>query len=649
MLDFIADMARKLTGIADPNDWFASEFDGVLVEEPLVGNENVKYRTWDIFRGLKEGFWPGTQQTKLILPILSAPQEDMYLLSIPSQLLIGSMNRYPEYANHKDEQGRENIRKAIESYAEKCATFYGVSSQWIPDASSRLNSITNIQFDTPLNFPASEGIDAGNQTSGNTKDPVMKWVFEAVREIVGNNGTEAYANGTNVYWVRLPAIGNSDYSFHAFSHETAHNQDGGYFYGGNGRRPGTGGEAHADGNIAQQIDANKGSMIFNISKKADWSENLTNNFSYERIDSLDKVQDYYKEMFETGYALDYMIAKAFLTLTPAEQARIVKQATHSADGNSFSTRWNSVSEQSIVDMQLTDISDLWDNKLALRIQLSSNSSKKGSYGYESFFNVNWYQPHNDNGSPDVFSFKRLGQEMLGVAGYVDGYIEYMSGKNGNDLDALRNIMDDPNITWRDYKLARYAEVEKQLQVANPYFDVNEVIDEFAKALRTGDINNVTRLKSTLYGIVKRVTGDFTQGGIYASENIIKISSADEFVRLLSENPYGHYELTTNLDFSDIALSNDVYVTNRFMGVIDGKGHTITGLKAPIFKEMIYGHIRNLNIDASSFTSSIAYIASSGRNVIIDDVKIINATTDMAIVKSKSEGYYEFGNVVIEKK
>ena len=102
----------------------------------------------------------------------------MYLISVPSQLLIGSMNRYQEYLN-KDGQERERIRRIAEEYAEKMGIFYGVSSQWMSNAVQQLNSFVNIQYDTRLGFPESAAAEAGIQEKGSTRDPVMKWVYEA--------------------------------------------------------------------------------------------------------------------------------------------------------------------------------------------------------------------------------------------------------------------------------------------------------------------------------------------------------------------------------------------------------------------------------------------------------------------------------------
>lgn len=64
--------------------------------------------------------------------------------------------------------------------------------------------------------------------------------------------------------------------------------------------------------------------------------------------------------------------------------------------------------------------NLWENRISIRnagfYPEKIGTATEGSYGFESFYTMNWYQSHNDNGSPDTHSFKRLGQEMLGLAG-----------------------------------------------------------------------------------------------------------------------------------------------------------------------------------------------------------------------------------------
>ena len=118
LTEFLGELSKRLAGYEDPNEWFRENFSGVLVERQAYGDTEgkIRYRIWENLCGLEEG------RKSLVLQILTAPQEDMYLISVPSQLLIGSMNRYEEYLK-KDGQERERIRETAEAYAEKNGDF----------------------------------------------------------------------------------------------------------------------------------------------------------------------------------------------------------------------------------------------------------------------------------------------------------------------------------------------------------------------------------------------------------------------------------------------------------------------------------------------------------------------------------------------
>ncbi len=647
LMDFLGGLSYRIAGYDEPSDWFAGQFAGILKEQPASGGaEGIRYRIWDILSGLDDG------RKSIILPILTAPQEDMYVISLPSQLMIGSLNRYPTYLI-KDGGERERMQEIIDIYAEKMGTFYGVSSTWMSGAADRLNSFVNIQYDTRLNFPQSEAADAGDQDKNKTRDPVMKWVYEANNTISAKNGSAAFADGSNVYWVLEAALGTSDYIFFTFSHETAHNQDGRYFYGGAGRREGTGAEAHADGNIAQEM--RDGCMVFNISKINDLGVEMTNNFSFERINSPEKIKDYYSKMFETGYVLDYLAAQAFLRLTPEQQAAVAVQAEHIPGGNaSFSTAYKDVTVEQIKQMDLQDIEDLWKNKISIR-NLKKGSTEtvgtatSGSYGFESFYYMNWYQSHNDSGSPDTHSFKRLGMEMLGVGGYEGGYQIYMSALSENDLDALQKITGDKNITWKQYKQNRFKNVADNLSNI-PYFDAETVIGQFKEAFER-DAQNGTRsesiaVKRMLYGIVKRATGDFADGGIYQSPRAISVTSAEQLIRLAGENPYGYYRLDADLDFTGITAGGGSYIPSRFIGIIDGNGRQMTGMQYPLFGDLQYAQVKNLTIAAPVYAAGAqAVLAVKTRQAVVGDLTVTNINRPLPFVKTKTDGYYEYGSIM----
>lgn len=645
---FLGDLSESLAGYEDPNEWFRQSFGGVLVEEEAsgYGEGKIRYRIWDNLSGLKDS------EKSIVLQILTAPQKDMYLISVPSQILIGSMNRYQEYLN-KDGQERERIRHTAEIYAEKMGIFYGVSSRWMNNSAHRLNSFVNIQYDTRLGFPESPAAAAGIQEKGKTRDPIMKWVYEANNMLNALNGSAAVANGSIVIWMHTPALGTSDYIFFTFSHETAHNQDGRYFYGGEGRRNGTGAEAHADGNIAQEM--RDGAMVFNISKNNDIGTEMTNNFSYERIDTAEKIHSYYREMFDTGYVLDYLAAQAFFELTPEQQAAVAVQAEHTAGGNSsMSTTYRKLTAGEVHAMNLDSMEALWDHKISIRNAASYpekiSTATEGSYGFESFYTMNWYQSHNDNGSPDTHSFKRLGQEMLGLAGYEKGYKVYMSALSDNDLEALRKITGNPDITWKKYKLDRYQEVEEKLHQI-PYFDKERVIEQFKEAFKAdaanGNTNRSMETKRMIYGMVKRVTGDFSDGGIYKSPTVIPITSAEEFVHQVSKNPYGYYSLEQDIDFSGISASGGSYISGRFIGILDGNGYQMTGMKYPLFGDMQYAKVKDLIISASSYEGDAqAILAVKAKKATVGNIKAVNVDLSLPLIKTKTEGYYEYGDISV---
>ena len=646
-MEFLGGFSKSIAGYEDANAWFADTFGGILVEQNAAGDEGrIRYRIWDNLKGLPES------RKNIVLPVLTAPQEDMYLISVPSQIVIGSMNRYETYLK-KDGQERERVRAIAEEYAGKMGIFYGVSSQWMSNSAEQLNSFVNLQFDTRLSFPESPVASAGAQEKGATRDPVMKWVYESVDMLSALNGSAAVADGTIVIWMWSPALGTDDYTFFTFSHETAHNQDGKYFYGGSGRRIGTGGEAHADGNIAQEM--RDGIMVFNISKKMDIGTEMTNNFSYERINSAEKVHSYYKKMFETGYVLDYLAAQAFFELTPQQQAAVAVQAEHTAGGSaSMSTTYKKLTAEEIGAMNLNSMEALWDHKISIRNAASYpekvGTATDGSYGFESFYTMNWYQPHNDSGSPDTHSFKRLGQEMLALAGYEKGYQVYISALSENDLDALRKITGDPNITWRDYKLNRYRDVAQKLDQI-PYFDKDAVIAQFKAAFEADTVNGNTNrsfeTKRMIYGMIKRVTGDFENGGIYENPAVIPVTSAEELVQYAAQNPYGYYRLEQDIDFTNVTASGGSYIPGRFIGVVDGNGHSVTGMKYPLFGNLQYAQVTDLTISAPSYAGDAqALFAVKTKKVTLGNVKVEGTDMPLPLVKNKTEGYYEYGDMSV---
>ena len=243
--------------------------------------------------------------------------------------------------------------------------------------------------------------------------------------------------------------------------------------------------------------------------------------------------------------------------------------------------------------------------------------------------------------------------MLGIGGYENGYMTYISGKSKNDLDALRKITGQDDITWKSYKLGRYDEVKENLDKI-PYFNADEVITQFKKAFEqdaqegTGKRNNSISVKRTLYGIVKRATDDFSNGSVYETPEVIGVDSAQQLIELVKQNPAGYYQLTTDIDFTGISAQDGAYITSRFIGVLDGNGHSITGMKYTLFNQMLYAQVKNLKIVNPSYESeATAYLAKNSKNVTIDTVTVDGSDMTLPFVKTKTGTYYEYGTVGAE--
>lgn len=627
--EFLEYFMKILEGYDNGNDWFTDNFKGMMTERPIIGKEDtVRYRAWEMLK----------MRTHILLPILTAPQEDMYIIAVPSQFIFGSLNRYQDHINGNDTRMREDL----DQYADYIQNFYEVSSTFIKDAEKLLNSRVHIQYDSRFNFA-----NSGTQEAGITEDGVIKWVYEAVGAMAPANGSGAFANGTDVYWVVYAALSRGSYSFTVFSHETAHNQDGYYFYEEMYRRNNTWAEDHADENIAQ--DLGDGSLVFNIRDDFAVTADTSSNLKLETITGADNIYKYYKEMFETYYVLDYLTGQAFLQLTPEEQARVAVKVTYdnSTDyevGGS-KTRYVQLTADDFRSMNLQTMEDLWDNAIALRGTGSVGDG--GAYGGDTHYSIYWYQPHNNNGRPDSYSFKRLGFEMLGVAGYSDGYVTYRSTKSSSDLDALIKITKNDTITWKQYKMNRYKTVEQNLSNI-PYFNTQEVIEAYKQALQkdaqNGNRNNTNALRRTLYGVVKRATQDFSTGGIYSSGTEIEISSAEQLVNVLNSAEWGNYKLVNDIDFSNISTTENAYITNVFVGRINGNGHKVKGLKTALFNSITYAEIQDLTIESPEYTEEgIAIIANTSKNSVLNNVVVNESNISLPFAKTISGTLQILGN------
>ena len=595
---FIDYFIGPIGGYKDVNDWFAENYQGPVYEVQAKGYEDsdIEYRAW---RQIK-------RRSEYLLPLLTLPDNAAYVMSCPTQLMVGSLRVYT--TKPEDASQREIIRGKMENMCKLYSQFYGTTAGFIPH--DTLNAYTDVQVDTYNTYD-----DSGTkvrQYMGTTEEPFHKYFNDAGNwwgtrvEAVG-----AYALGDKVYWVAYQML--SDTAFNTWSHESGHNQDSKIFLLNAGRRLPSGAEDYADGNTSQSVG--DGAYNFNLAYVNDNAADKANNLTPERIDSTEKLESYYKNMFDMLDFLDYVEAKAFLTLTPEQQAKIATQvfypnsSSFEMDSNGdVTTGWRLVTAEQIEAMNLKTVEDLWENHIIIKPGQTGTTSKGGnSYGFGTNLTRRWYQPHNDYGRADSDSFKQLAWEMLGIGGYENGYITYYSRKSANDLEAIRKVTGDDTMTFKKYKAMRYERMEENWDSLSALFDTDELLEKYEEALaldsKNGDrsVNYATNLRTMTYHYVKRATDDFRSDIFEDNTKVVKhVGSAQELRSVISDNPMAMIELDNDIDFTDVPVSNTTaFIANvTFTGSLNGNGHSIKGLKQPLFKSVKFSRIYDLKIEGA---------------------------------------------------
>ncbi len=514
--DLMAFYVNTLTDL-DPATWYAQEFKGYLKEIKVDDNPNIQYRLWDHLThtdlNTKVSWY------NYVLPILTIPENGAYIISSPVQFIIGSQRTYINDPNDPVEAAK--LMKKIEDYSTRMKDYYTTAYRILQDEKI-FNDIHTVQIDK--RYVYENGIMTF-QSPYSTQDAFHKYFIEAIGQWAYNDYNAATANGAYVIW-RVEGVMDGDfdagyeYTFHTWSHESAHNIDARLFLRNYERRFDAGGEDYADGNLTQSFG--DGDIVMNLSRHFTSDAKISANLDPSRIDSPKEIKDFYSKLFDTLYIMDYLEGQAFLKLSAEEQAALAVQANYPRESESLfdgqeylkrqHTVYKEVTVEEIQQMNLDDMESLYDGRLVMWPGVIYSTYTTNRYGGENIYKTRWYQPHNDLGRPDSYSLKWLAYEMMGYAGYDKGYVAYYSNINSvsksfpsikdgklvynnegvqqfysanykTDLMALKEITGNENITFKDYKLGRFDYVAQHLSDIQQ-INVNEYFNKFYNALKT---------------------------------------------------------------------------------------------------------------------------------------------------------------------
>ena len=588
------------TDYTDMNQWFREYFQkgNILVEVSAADHPEADFQGWTQLK----------KQPTYMMNILTMPDNSTFMLSTPGNFLIGSQMVY--LTDPTDETQKQNLIDRLTTFGGQMANFYN-NALGIIDV-SYLNKYADIMVDK---YDVNK---YGLQADGKSTDPFHVNFNEPLYLWFNMSGASAYATDGMIQY-SYPAI-----NYSTWTHEIGHNQSYKFFFKGNGFRPvggnnngNLGTEDYTDGHTTQ--GSGDGDVNWNLSFDYTPDKLVTANLTPERINSVEKLDSYYKGMFEAVDLLDYAEARAFLKLTPKEQAAVAVQAQYPSSDHS-TVRFKKLEESDFEQMNLQTVDDLWDNQIMIRPGVTDEVTKQGAgeYGSEGMYIRRWYYPHNDSSRSYSWGFTYTTWPMLGEGGFENGYLTWYTGKSNNDLDAIRKITKDSSMTWEKYRKARYKKMADSLNT-NGYVDGDKLIESYVTALQLDASNqdrNVTastNVRRTNYHYLKRATNDFRNDVLNGSGEAIHITSAEELVAQITQHVIagstdcytGNYILDNDIDLSVLPADAEALISGYFMGRLDGKGHKLYGNTAPLFSNIKFGYVTDLTLENSSIQSARA--------------------------------------------
>lgn len=615
-LNFFIEATKKYD---DVNDWFAKNFKGELIEIQLdeipgvdIKYDQLKYRAWEHM----------SVRAEVMLPMLTAPEESVYVISWPTSMAMGSIRCYIK--DPTDPEQLASFRNSMSGWANTMKTYYnmhlGILSH--TDVVQLFNTKDDYIFDNTRVYETPDATQRVWIDSATTNEPYFKWFGEPLGQCYYHPDNYAVATGNTIKYAQGNYFGN----MLLFSHEAAHNQDGAVYFKGNGRRAGTNAESYTTGFYTQSFT--HGSPQINGTYTYDENSNYSGNLTPERINSYEKINDFYHKMFQTSNFLDYLIGEAFLKLNAEQQAAVASQIGYVSQGRPGSI---ALKKADIEKMNLDSVDDLVDNSLMLGLGIT-----------QSLYDVRWDEFYSDTSVLNDVAFHYHAYQMLGYAGYDDGFIQYCGNIHKNDVEALRAIsalVGDNYQSFEDFKKGEFQKAAA-LKDKVSYIDADAVIAEFYQAflLDAGDVINagrkvphVAELKEKYYLLLKKNTDDF-RGEVFQDKTVKEyhVDTAQKFVDTLTKDKYAKVIIDKDLDFSAYTSGYSI-IRATFLGSVDGGNHKLTNLSRPLFNKLNPKvTVKNLTIADSTITANYENVGALARNiegVTLDHITANNVTVD----------------------
>ena len=511
---------------------------------------------------------PSWGYRNMLLPLLTLPEESVYVMSNLSTLAFGSYERYRDNVNGKILSGdalRAYVRGRVDLTAKRLRDHYDIWYNLLNvEAKERLFRSLIVYDGFRVKNEAGELYWArlNDKNIASIRDffgPVGKWY-----EIRPTDG--AYANGSAMHFVTDRLL--DDLGPTVYSHEMVHNSDSNIYFEGHGRREGQGAELFALGLLESAESLSSHGLVLNTVYEGN-KDDLNRVHAYnpvERFNSDEAIQSYMHGSYDVLYTLDAMEAAAVLG-----QSNDVKKKWFRKLENYYvrDPRYNNETHagnkiRPLTDeevAQLTTLESLIDNNIINRRGYDDNRE----YRRNGYYMINMFSPvysalSNSKGAPGDIMFRKIAYELLAEKGYHKGFLPYVSNQYAGEAFArgnrtfsawfgrdvglvtdelvLEKVFDGEYETWGDFKKEIFYEridkqdnlkpitIQYELGKANSTKEVTitsaQEMQELINEAVARDITNIDRatshapaswvhlLKQKIYNAYLRITDDFKE-------------------------------------------------------------------------------------------------------------------------------------------
>ncbi|MFM0760220.1 ZmpA/ZmpB/ZmpC family metallo-endopeptidase [Streptococcus suis] len=443
LFDMLEDYRQLFLPEMTNNEWFKQTTKAYVVEgKSLIPEVAAKQETTDTYSKYNVGAYskivndtvsnPTWKYNHMLLPLLTLPQENIFIITNMNTIAIGSYEHYVD--DYSTVENRDKVRQMVDLAAERqrdnADFWYKMMDEANRDKLFRsvLNNEGYLMYGkdgTKSYRNLTADVDAIQDFYG----PINKWYREHP------SIKTAFADGSETYYITYDML--TDYGTALYTHEMVHNQDGDIYLKGYGRRIGQGMEVYAQGLLQNVFNVTEMNLGFNAVYNSDDANRVHVGDPVARFNSEADFNEYYHNQFDVLYLLDYLEGTNILAQSDAaKKAWLRKIENYYVQNNGVDTHAGN-SARALTDDEVASLktfNDLIDQSIIVQRQYvnnTANTSKKwdrNSYVSVPMFAANFSALSNSNGSPGDIMFRRMAFELIAAKGYTDGFVPYASGQ-----------------------------------------------------------------------------------------------------------------------------------------------------------------------------------------------------------------------------